>query len=124
EELATEAEMLAALMKSLQKDAGRESGDVQQRLDQANTETPPKEIVSGMSDTAQSMRSGRNGAAKQQAQEVLDQLQRLAKSLEATRKEYSQPQLREMMDLEEQLAKLQDEYKQNESQNESQKDAA
>jgi DNA repair exonuclease SbcCD ATPase subunit len=102
-------------MKTLKKDAGRESGEVQQRLDQAYAETPPKEIASGMTDTAESMRLGRNGAAKQQANEVLDQLQRLAKSLESTRKEYSQPQLREMMDLEEQLAMLEEEVKQNES---------
>ncbi|MFN5394776.1 MAG: DUF4175 family protein [Planctomycetota bacterium] len=119
EELATEAQMLAELIKSLQRDAGRESGEVQQRLDQANTETPPREIASGMTDAAKSMRSGRDAAAKQQADGVVDQLQKLVKSLEATRKEYSQPQLKEMMALEEQLAKLQEEIKQSESQNDA-----
>lgn len=119
EELATEAQMLAELIKSLQRDAGRESGEVQQRLDQANTETHPREIASGMTDAAKSMRSGRDAAAKQQADGVVDQLQKLVKSLEATRKEYSQPQLKEMMALEEQLAKLQEEIKQSESQNDA-----
>jgi hypothetical protein len=114
--LATEAQMLAELMKSLQRDAGRESGEVQQRLDQANTETPPREIASGMTDAAKSIRSGRDATAKQQAEEVVDQLQKLTKSLEATRKEYSQPQLKELMALEEQLAMLQEEIKQSESQ--------
>ncbi len=110
--LATETKMLADLLGSLQKDAVRESGDVQQRLEQAHAENPPKEIADGMSDTAEALQSGGAAVAIRGADQALERLQQLANSLSATRNEYSQPQLKELMAMEEQLAMLQEQMKQ------------
>ncbi len=110
--LATQTEMLAELLDGLQRDAIGETGGVQQRLQQAQAENPPREIAAGMTQTADDLQAERTEAAGRGAAQALERLQELASSLGATRGEYAQPQLKELMALEEQLAQLQEQMRQ------------
>ncbi len=109
--LATQTKMLAEVLDGLERDATGEAGGVQQKLQQAQAENPPRDIAAGMSQTADDLQAGQIAAAGRGAAESLQRLQELSKSLGAARGEFAQPQLKELLALEEQLAQLQEQMK-------------
>lgn len=111
EGLATQTGLLADLLDTLQRDARKETGGVQQKLEQAQAENPPREIAAGMRQTAEDLQADRKGAAGRGATQARQSLLDLSKALGAARTDYAQPQLKELMALEEQLAQLQQQMK-------------
>jgi hypothetical protein len=109
--LAAQTELLADLLDKLMQDASGEAGGIQQSLQQAQAETPPRDIAAGMRQTADDLREQRTTVASQGATRARDQLQELSKSLSTARGEFAQPQLKELLALEEQLAQLQQQLK-------------
>ncbi len=109
--LATQTKMLAEVLDGLERDAAKEAGGVQQRLQQAQAENPPRDIAAGMNQTAEDLKAQRTTAAGRGAAEALQRLQELSQSLSAARGEFAQPQLKELLALEEQLAQLQEQLK-------------
>lgn len=109
--LAVQAGLLAELLDGLKRDANKESGGVQQRLEQATTGNPPRDIATAMRQTADDLQGQRIAAAGRGAKQSRQRLQDLSKSLGAARGEYAQPQLKELLALEEQLAQLQQQMK-------------
>lgn len=109
--VATQTKMLAEVLDGLERDAAKEAGGVQQRLQQAQAENPPRDIAAGMNQTAEDLKAQRTTAAVRGAAEALQRLQELSQSLSAARGEFAQPQLKELLALEEQLAQLQEQLK-------------
>lgn len=102
--LATQTQMLGEFLERLESDAMGEAGGVQQELQQAMAENPPREIADRMLRVATDLESLRHEAAGRGAAESLERLRELHKSLGMAHHEYSQPQLKELLELEEQLA--------------------
>jgi hypothetical protein len=109
--VATQTKMLAEVLDGLERDAAKEAGGVQQRLQQAQAENPARDIAAGMNQTAEDLKAQRTTAAGRGAAEALQRLQELSQSLSAARGEFAQPQLKELLALEEQLAQFQEQLK-------------
>lgn len=112
--LATQTGLLADLLDALQREARREASSVQQKLEQAQAENPPRDIAAGMRQTADHLQANRQGAASSGVTQAQRSLQELSKALGTARADYAQPQLKELMALEEQLAQLQQQMKRGE----------
>jgi len=104
--LAAQTELLADLLDALRRDAAKEKGAVQQKLDQVQSENPPREIASGMKQAAEDLQAERPVPAGRAVKAARERLHELSRSLTTARSEYAQPQLKELISLEEQLAQL------------------
>ena len=104
--LATQTELLADLLDALKRDAAQEKGGVQQKLDQVQSENPPREIAAGMKQAADDLQADRHAPAGRAVKEARERLNELNRSLTTARSEYAQPQLKELIALEEQFAQL------------------
>ncbi len=109
--LAAQTELLADLLDALKRDAAKEKGPVQQKLDQVQAENPPREIAAGMKQAADDLQADRPAPASRAVKEARERLNELNRSLATARSEYAQPQLKELIALEEQLAQLMEQAK-------------
>ncbi len=104
--LAAQTELLADLLDALKRDAGTEKGSVKQKLDQIQSENPPRDIAAGMRQAADDLQAERPAQAGRGVTAARERLNELGRSLRSARSEYAQPQLKELIALEEQLAQL------------------